>query len=95
MLKTIKTFENEERRALSTFTICLQHYWESCSWIDERSNGGSIKMKKYFVKSHFRGWVEVPKESYERYKNNILEHSTPPSCTPKELVERLTKIVEE
>ena len=52
-------------------------------------------MKKYYIKTIFSGWVDVPKENYERYKSHIIEHSNPPSCTPRELAERLTKIVEE
>jgi hypothetical protein len=51
-------------------------------------------MKKYFIKAPISGWVEVPKENYERYKNHIIERSTPANCTPKELAEKLTKIVE-
>lgn len=29
-------------------------------------------MKKYYVKSFFTGWHEVPRENYDRYIENIL-----------------------
>lgn len=33
-------------------------------------------MKKYYVKSYFTGWHEVPRENYERYVENIMTRAT-------------------
>lgn len=52
-------------------------------------------MTKYYVKPVFSGWIEVPKENYLNFKAHIIEHSNPTNCTPRELAEKLTKIIEE
>lgn len=52
-------------------------------------------MAKYYVKSLFNGWCEVPKESYEAFKEHIMKSSTPQGITREELIEQRTKVVEE
>ena len=52
-------------------------------------------MTKYYVKPVFSDWTEVSKENYLRFKAHIVERSNPTNCTPRELAEKLTKIVEE
>lgn len=56
------------------------------------TNPVSKKSQKYYVKSLIYGWKEVSKERYEAYRNNILNHSTPPKLTRQELAAKNTKI---
>lgn len=48
---------------------------------------------RYFVKSHFRGWVEVTKEHYIRFVENIRENATGIKSDKKaEYIKTVTKI---
>lgn len=52
-------------------------------------------MAKYYVKSLFNGWCEVPKESYEAFKEHIMNHANPTGITKEDLIQQRTKVVEE
>ena len=53
-------------------------------------------MKRYFVKSLFRGWVEVDKECFDRFVNHKIINSTGVKDIDKErFIKTITKIVED
>jgi hypothetical protein len=55
----------------------------------------SVVMAKYFIKSIFNGWCEVPKESYKAFKDHIIKHSNPQKITKEEIINQRTKVVED
>jgi hypothetical protein len=59
---------------------------------NEREQKG---MAKYFIKSIFNGWCEVPEESYEAFKDHIIKHSNPQKITKEEIINQRTKVVED
>lgn len=53
-------------------------------------------MKRYYVKSHFNGWREVPKENYDRFIENIRKHATGLNESKKErFIKQVTKIMQD
>lgn len=51
---------------------------------------------KYFVKSHFSGWVEVDKEKFYGFRRLLRNTATNiPADKKEEYIESRTKIIEE
>lgn len=52
-------------------------------------------MKKYFIKTIFSGWSEVPKENFDRFVERIMNGATGIEASKKDaFIKTVTRIVE-